>query len=359
MKFDLSVVLSRGRFTLDVSLAAEARTLAVVGASGAGKSTFLSLLSGALVPDAGSVRLEGETLVDRSLGICLTPQQRGVGLVSQSNDLFPHLSVAQNFDVAERFARAGAPVVPRDALVNALGLRALLPERADRLSGGEARRVQLARSLLNRPRLLLLDEPFAGLDEPLRHEVLGAILELRERTSIPFVLVTHRPAEAIALAEHVIALSGGRVLAAGDPLEVLARPEVLGARHLAGIETLFAARLLPDRTLAWGERGLATDPVSGTQERAWFALGADDVVLTTAGESVTSARHAWPGRVVRVLALGDDRLVEVAVDGVPAPLRSRVSPQAVHELGLQIGTPVTALFKAASLRSLGPRGGVS
>jgi molybdate transport system ATP-binding protein len=355
VKFEISVTLARGRFTLDVSLAVEAGTLAIVGPSGAGKSTLLSLISGALTPDAGFIRLDGEPLFDRSLGIALVPQRRGIGLVSQTNDLFPHLTVAENFDLAERFARADSPAVDRGGLVDALGLRPLLEERSDRLSGGEARRVQLARSLLNRPRLLLLDEPFAGLDEPLRHEVLGAILEVRERSRIPFVLVTHRPSEAIALADRAVALAHGRVKAAGDPIEVLSQPAVLGARHLAGIETLFAARLLPDGAFAWGARELAADPGSRALERVWFALGADDVVLTPRIAPATSARHAWPARVLRVLALGDDHLVELAVDGVPAPLRSRVSKQAVEELSLQAGAEVVALFKAASLRRLGPR----
>ena len=355
MNFEVSVTLARGRFTLDLSLTAEAGTLAVVGPSGAGKSTLLSLISGALTPDAGFLRLDGEPLFDRSRRIALGPQRRGIGLVSQTNDLFPHLTVAQNFDLAERFARAGAPAIDRGGLVDALGLKPLLGERSDRLSGGEARRVQLARSLLNRPRLLLLDEPFAGLDEPLRHEVLGAILEVRERTRIPFILVTHRPTEAIALADWVVALERGRVKAEGDPLEVLSRPAVLGARHLAGIETLFAARLLPDGSLAWGARELATDPGSRGLERAWFALGADDVVLMPRIAPATSARHAWPARVLRVLPLGDDHLVELAVDGVPAPLRSRVSKKAVEELCLRAGADVVALFKAASLRRLGAR----
>jgi molybdate transport system ATP-binding protein len=349
VRLEVALVLERGTLALDVSFAADAGTLAVVGPSGAGKSTLVSLLAGLLRPRAGRIRVDGETLFDSETGADVPPRARAMGLVSQKGDLFPHLTVGENLDVAERFARHGAPGVPRGELVEALGLGRLLALPAAALSGGEARRVALARAVLNRPRLLLLDEPFTGLDEPLRHEALGALLEVRARSRVPTLLVTHRPAEAIALADRAVALVRGRVTAEGAPLEVLARAEVLGGAHLVGLETLFPAERDGDG-LRWGTRALA---MAGTRApgRVWLALGADDVLL--ARERVTTtARNEWPARVLRIVPAGEDRIVELVAEGVPERILSRVSASAAEDLALVPGAEVFVLFKASALRRL-------
>lgn len=352
MRLEAAFALRRGRFALDVELAVEAETLAVVGASGSGKSTLLALLCGLLAPDHGRLARDGEALLDTARGLSVPARARRIGLVSQRPDLFPHLTVGENLDVAERFAGEGAAPA-RAELVEALGILGLLGQRADRLSGGEAKRAQLARSLLNRPRLLLLDEPFAGLDEPLRHEVLGAILEARERTRVPLVLVTHRPSEAAALADAAVALGAGRVLAQGEPLDVLLRPDVLGPAHLAGLETILPAVVEGPHAARWGTLSLASDlPGLAAGSRVFFALGADDVLLARSAPE-TSARHVWPARVESLRAAGDDRLVTLRPSGSPGTLLARVSREAAEELALAPGAERTLLFKASSLRRLG------
>lgn len=358
MRFDVACRLHRPRSPFDVRFSCEASNVGIIGPSGAGKSTLLSILAGGIDPDEGVVRLDDEVLFDRQARTSIPPNRRRIGLVSQRNDLFPHLTVRANLDVALRFAPAGAKGADESALIAALGLEPLLSERADRLSGGEARRVQLARSLLNRPRLLLLDEPFGGLDEPLRHEVLGALLAARAASRIPFVLVTHRPAEAVALSDFVVALRAGRVAAMGDPLSVLSDPAVLGPRHLFGIETLFPAARAPGGKLFWGERELFGS-ANGVESEIWFALGADDVVLATSSPGITSARHVWPAHVVRIVPLGEELMIGLRVEGVPEQILARVSRQACAELCLAEGSEVCALFKAAALRRLGQHDGSS
>lgn len=368
MTLDVALRLSRGRFALDAAFASSVRTLAVVGASGAGKSTLLALLAGLARPEAGHVRLgpgggeESATLVDVAAGVFVPPRARRVGLVSQKNDLFPHLSVGENLALAERYAPRdgagrggdrGSAAAPREELVRALGLGSLLSVRADRLSGGEAKRAQLVRALLNRPRLLLLDEPFAALDEATRDDALGALLSLREATRVPIVVVTHRPAEAAALADEAVALAGGRVVARGAPLDVLGRADVLGGEHVGEVETFFAATAESASHGRVGDRPVTADFGAAPRgARVWFALRASDVVLAGAPPAQSSARHAWPARVAAVTELGVQPVVSLAVEGLERPLLSRVSTESAAELALAPGREIVAVFKAAALRRL-------
>ncbi len=358
---EVSIRTVRGSFRLEAELSLAGGTLAVIGPSGSGKTTLLAALCGLLRPESGLVRVLGETLFDSSRGIDVPPRKRRIGLVSQGDDLFPHLTVASNIALSRRWGRGRdkATALDERALVEALDLAPLLSRKVTELSGGEARRVALARTLLNGPRLVLLDEPFAGLDEPLRLEVLGAVLEARARTGLPMVLVTHRPAEAIALADHAVALSAGAIVAQGTALEVLTRPSVLPHRHLAGIETLFSVTPGPAGEASWGTHAVhemkdgEPDDVAGPGiGRHWFALGADEVVLAREVPIATSARHAWPGVVAELHPAGEAVLVAVEIPGVPRTLLARVSREAVHELALRPGERVVALFKAASLKRL-------
>lgn len=198
--FDIDVHLVRGRFERRVRLRSEARVLALVGASGSGKSSLLHAIAGLVRPRAGRIALGGRVLLDREARIDLPAHRRRLGYVFQDGRLFPHLNVAGNL-------RYGAPREPGriafDDVVELLGLSPLLTRRPVALSGGEAQRVALGRALLSQPRVLLLDEPVSMLDFERRDELLAYLERVRDVAALPMIYVSHHPGEVARLADDV------------------------------------------------------------------------------------------------------------------------------------------------------------
>jgi molybdate transport system ATP-binding protein len=208
----LDIRLRQGAFLLDVTLTAQSKTLALYGPSGAGKTTLLNIIAGLAHPDEGRVAIDGVTFLDTSGRVDLSPRQRRVGYVFQELRLFPHLRVEKNLLYGRRFAPSGERSVDFDQAVDLLGIRPLLNRWPARLSGGEKQRVAIGRALLANPRLLLLDEPLAALDEMRRGEILTYIEKLRDAFAIPIVFVSHRISEVDRLAGDVAVLDQGRLV---------------------------------------------------------------------------------------------------------------------------------------------------
>ncbi len=207
---------------VDLSVPAGSRT-AIVGPSGSGKTTLLRIMAGFDLPDAGRVLLEGQVLADGPSG---TPaHRRGIGIVAQDGALFPHLSVADNvgFGLDRSEPQRAARIAD---LMRTVGLDPdMLERRPDQLSGGQQQRVALARALARRPRLMLLDEPFAALDTGLRVSTRKAVSNLLETAGITTILVTHDQAEALSFADQVAVMREGRLLQVGAPRELYFRPK--------------------------------------------------------------------------------------------------------------------------------------
>jgi molybdate transport system ATP-binding protein len=213
----LDVRLRQGDFLLDASLTAQSKTLALYGPSGAGKTTLLNIIAGLTRPDEGRVIVDGVTFLDTSERIDLSPRQRRVGYVFQELRLFPHLRVAKNLLYGRRFAPRGESgvdfgQVDFGQVIDLLGIGSLLDRWPARLSGGEKQRVAIGRALLANPRLLLLDEPLAALDEARRAEILTYIEKLRDAFAIPIVFVSHRRSEVERLAGDVAVIEEGKLV---------------------------------------------------------------------------------------------------------------------------------------------------
>lgn len=203
-------------FALDVAFAVPNGVVAVVGPSGAGKTLTLRAVAGLLRPDAGRVACGGRVLYDGAAGVDVPARARRVGYVFQQYALFPHLSVGENVAYGLR----GHPVRGQSARERAARVAELLAlvglpnterRRPGELSGGQQQRVALARALAPDPALLLLDEPLAAVDAPLRARLGDELLALHARTNVPMLFVTHDPAEARRIADVVVRLDGGRV----------------------------------------------------------------------------------------------------------------------------------------------------
>jgi molybdate transport system ATP-binding protein len=212
--------LPLAHFTLEVDATLRGRVTAVFGASGAGKTSLLEIIAGLRQPAAGRVAVDGVPLTDAAARTFVPAEWRSIGYVPQEGALFPHLSVQRNLLYGCN-PRAGGPAGLTLAHVTEVLEIARLGERAiGTLSGGEKQRVALGRALLASPRLLLLDEPLAGLDAPLRERLLPYLARVRDEFAIPMLYVTHSPDEVVALCDDVLVLDQGRVMRRGPPAEL-------------------------------------------------------------------------------------------------------------------------------------------
>ncbi|MEI6861540.1 MAG: ATP-binding cassette domain-containing protein [Verrucomicrobiota bacterium] len=221
MKLNLTGVrLPLAPFTLQVDTHLDARITGIFGASGAGKTSLLEIIAGLRRPAAGRVMLDDRVLSDTAQSFFIPPERRGVGYVPQDGALFPHLSVRENLLYGHGRATV-APAGPTLAHVTeVLEIAALVERSVSTLSGGEKQRVALGRALLATPRLLLLDEPLAGLDLPLQERLLSCLARVRDEFRVPMLHVTHAAGEVMALCDEVLVLAGGRVVQRGRPADL-------------------------------------------------------------------------------------------------------------------------------------------
>jgi iron(III) transport system ATP-binding protein len=280
---------------------------AVLGASGSGKSTLLRLVAGFDRVDTGTVAIGGRVVDDGSRFV--RPQHRSVGYVPQDGALFPHLTVVGNvgFGVPRRErARVGR-------LIDLVGLGGLERRYPHQLSGGQQQRAALARALAIRPRVVLLDEPFSALDASLRDSLRRDVARILAETGTTTILVTHDQDEALALADQVAVLCGGRVIASADPRTLYAHPPDLGAATAIGESNILAADIHTGRAHCMlGSVDLHAAPGNGTggAGRARLLLRPEQLVLHLAQQ-----RRAVAATVVDAQYHGHDALVRIAVGG--------------------------------------------
>lgn len=351
IRLDLEVPLDR--FPLRVSLELSSRATAVMGASGAGKTSLLEAIAGLRTGARGRIEVDGMVLLDTATGVRRPPEHRAVGFVPQDAGLFPHLSALDNVRFGARGDR-----VRVDAAIAALDLGPLLDRLPARLSGGERQRVALARALASGPRLLLLDEPLSGLDAALRERVLPWLARVRDEWGITILHVTHHLGEAIALDDELVLLHEGRVLDRGTPIELAARPGAIRA-SATGLENLRRGRVASHDA----EAGITVVEVPGGPalsiplaldlepgSEATLALRAEDLLVVVGEAPRLSARNLIPARVVRVFAGRGDALLECAPDGGGGNWLVRLTPQAVAALGIEPGARVRLAAKSHSIR---------
>ncbi|MCW2337519.1 molybdate transport system ATP-binding protein [Sphingobium sp. B2D3A] len=220
---------------LDVELTlARGRTLALVGPSGAGKTSILRAIAGLLAPASGRISVNGQCWLDTHAGVQMRARDRHVGFVFQSYALFPHMSARQNVMEALLDIPATQRQGRADALLAQVHLGGLEDRRPRELSGGQQQRVALARALARDPQVLLLDEPFSAVDHPTRRALHRLLVELRARSDIPIILVSHDVRDAADAADEVALVLDGRIVEQGDPHTLMSAPQSRLSRWLAG-----------------------------------------------------------------------------------------------------------------------------
>ncbi|MEO7413044.1 MAG: ATP-binding cassette domain-containing protein [Opitutaceae bacterium] len=223
MSVELAAVrLPLPHFTLEINATLAGRVTAIFGASGAGKTSLLEIIAGLRRPSAGAVRVGGMLLTEVATRTFLPPERRAIGYVPQEGALFPHLSVRRNLLYGAGQEAGPTAGLSFEHVTEVLEIAGLADRAIGTLSGGERQRVALGRALLSAPRLLLLDEPLAGLDAPLRERLLPYLARVRDEFAIPMIYVTHSPDEVVALCDDALILTHGQVTARGKPMELFA-----------------------------------------------------------------------------------------------------------------------------------------
>ncbi len=340
---------------LDAEFAcAPGELLALVGPSGSGKTTILRVIAGLARSREGRVAMGDDVWFDTQTGIDVPPQQRRVGFVFQNYALFPHLTALQNVAVAS--SRADAAAHAREVLAR-VRLEALAGRRPAHLSGGQQQRVALAGALAREPLALLLDEPFSAVDQAVRQDLYQELAELRGGLAMPIVLVTHDLQEAQRLADRIVVLDTGRVVAAGAIDDVLAQPAV--ARLMPGMDV---GSVLHCRVRGHEERyGLTllevdsdcvlrvprVDVPVGAAVRV--RIPARDVALALSSPIDVSTLNRLPGEVLRLDSLDATHVDAQVRIGASVRLRARLTRESAERLALAPGLPVWCLIKSVAL----------
>jgi molybdate transport system ATP-binding protein len=322
MKLDVDIDLPH----LTAIFSCETDALGVVGPSGSGKSTLLHAIAGI---EPGRVSIDGRDVTQIPL------HHRAIGYVEQDALLFPHLSVRENLTYSPRAEGIAA-------VAEALDIRDLLDRRPRNLSGGERRRVALARAIAARPELLLLDEPFSGLDEQRRREAMSLLEEVRRRFAIPTILVSHLAEEVIGLTSWAVRLDEGRVTASGPSSSVLRAGET-------SIDNYFVGEVTGESSVRVGDLELVVPLPTKVSARIRLACYAHDILLATELPRAHSARNVFWTSISSIEDAGNVVLIGLS----EPPVRVLVTHSAVKELDLHPGKRIAALIKATSLAYLG------
>lgn len=347
--------LRRGALALDLDVALPGRGItALFGPSGSGKTTSLRAIAGFERDAAGSVTFGHAVWQDSSRGLFVPAHRRRLGYVFQEPGLFAHLSVAGNLDYGYR--RAGRPVyLDRDGLIERFGLRHLLDRHVGALSGGERQRVSMVRALLSDPALLLFDEPLSALDAAARTDLLGCLERLHGTLATPMIYVSHNIDEVARLADHLVLLEAGHVVAQGSPQDTLTRvdlPPALGEALGAVLEGAVVAVDAHDQLMELAFPG-GTLWLPHRQERVGQALrcrvAARDVVLLRQSQPGTSALNHLRCRILAMADAGHASQCLVRLDAGGSLLLARITRRSWHELALSAGDEVWAQVKAVAL----------
>ena len=334
---ELDIRLPLRSFRLELALALGRETFALVGPSGAGKTTVLRAVAGLARPERGRVVLDGETLFDSSVGIDLPPEDRRVGFVFQDYALFPHMTVAQNVAYGARNGTGD--------LLDRFRIEHLAKARPGELSGGERQRVGLARALARAPGVLLLDEPLSALDPHTRSALRLELKGLLDELDLPVLLVTHDFHDATVLADRVAAMAEGRVRQIGTASELIAAPADAFVASFTGANVL-AGRARPglggltEIVLDAGGVVYSVDAAVGTVEVAVYPW---DVSISREAPHDSALNHVR-GPITSVVVVGNRARVQVH------GLVGEVTTASAERLGLAEGETVTASFKAAATR---------
>lgn len=334
------ILVASGSFTIVV----------LFGPSGSGKTTVLRCLAGLETPEHGFIRFGAESWFDSRGRICLPPQQRDIGYLSQDYALFPHLTIADNIAYGLRDLTPAQRHQRVDELLDLFELVGLDRRYPRQISGGQQQRVALARAVARRPRLLLLDEPLSALDAPTREQLRRDLRHWLAAMGVPTLLVTHDRSEALALGDQVVVMNQGQVCQSGPVEEVFSRPATLEVAGIVGLETVLAAEIVAIRG------GLAEIDVGGSRlyvsahgflpGKTHLGIRAEEVRLFRTASAPSNEKNLLVGQVAG--AVREGRMVRVSLD-CGFLLTALLPLQTWTELGVSLGEQVLVRLDRAAV----------
>lgn len=352
----LSVALKHrlGTFALDASFDVPNGVTALFGRSGAGKTSVINAVAGLITPQAGRICIQDQVVFDSAAGINVPAHKRGVGYVFQDARLFPHLSVSGNLSYAAKFGRAAIDDRLQRRIVDMLGIDHLMSRRPAGLSGGEKQRVAIARALLSSPRVLLMDEPLAALDPARKAEILPYLETLRDELDMPILYVSHAVSEIARLADQVVLMQAGQVVANDTTAAVFADADLAPSLGLRDAGAVIMGRVVahdPDGlthlSAAGGHMYLPQiqAPIGATIR---LRILAQDVTLMRDAPQNISALNIVSGTILAVRR-GDGPGAIVTLQCGQDLILARVTGRSVDAMGLQAGIPCYAVVKSVSV----------
>jgi molybdate transport system ATP-binding protein len=348
-----------GSFILNVHFRALAGFTILFGASGAGKTTLLDCIAGVTDPDDGRVAIGGEDLYDSEKKRNVAAWRRRIGYVHQDLALFPHLTAEQNVAYGLRMVSAEDRRTRSREMLDGFRIAHLRDRRPSEISGGERQRVALARALVTNPRALLLDEPLAALDRRTKSSLVADLRHWNQHHRVPIIFVTHNGEEVFALGDEVIVLDAGRIVAQGQPHDVMRTPQLETVAQLSGFENIFDATVIGlneargTMTCRLGGGGLELEtPLVRAEAGSQLRIGirAGDLLLATEKPHGLSARNILPGTIRRVERR--DVVVSAMVNCSGAEFEVHLTLAARDDLQLGLGKDVWVVVKTHSCHLL-------
>ncbi len=352
---EMNIRLPRDRFDLQLKETLEINTIwAIMGPSGCGKTSLLRCLAGLESHAMGRITFDGKVWQDTENKVFVPPEQRGIGYIFQESRLFPHLSVMDNLVFARRRAPADRPSPDFNEIIGQLGIEALLGRNIARLSGGEKQRIALARTLLNGPRMLLMDEPLASLDQDSKVAILPVLRSIHSQFNIPVMMVSHSREDVAWLADQLILMESGEVVEQGSCKSLMNRAgsplandghalSILDARVIRHDQYYPLTELeLDNQTLLVNkiDRGL------GTKVRV--VLPAHEISILLEDISETSVQNRLAVTVTDIRELGSHHVL-LSLRLLEQTVLALITRKSLDQLRLKPGRKVFAHFKASCL----------
>lgn len=351
----LSIDQHLGSFHLQAELTLPGRGVTgIFGTSGSGKTSLLRVIAGLERPARGTLQLGDQWLLDTQRRLCVPAHKRRIGVVFQEARLFPHYRVRGNLT----YGMPAHAAVRFDEIVELLGIGALLERMPGTLSGGEARRVAIGRALLSAPQLLLMDEPLTGLDGARKEELLRFIARLTKQVDIPVVYVSHDPEEISTIADHLVLMKSGRIVASDSLNHLLHRFDLtqeLGGFDAASIvegcvEAHDAAYALTHLSLDEHHRLVIPGTSAPVGTRLRIRILARDIALALTPPHATSYRNQLTATIEEMTTLpASPHAMELLLSVGAHHLRARLTRKSAEEMALRVGKQVTALIRTVSV----------
>jgi molybdate transport system ATP-binding protein len=354
MSLSVAIRHRLGAFQLNAAFESSGRLTALFGPSGSGKTSLVNIIGGLFRPDHGRIVADGRVLIDTAARLVLPKYKRRIGYVFQDARLFPHMTVSQNLRYGRFFTPAAQRYGDMDGVVDLLGIGHLLDRKPGALSGGEKQRVAIGRALLASPKLILMDEPLASLDDGRKAEIMPYIERLRDETKIPIIYVSHSIAEVARLATDMVVLDHGGVAASGPASDILQKLDLLpeedrgeaGAvldMRVEGRDEAFGITTLT--SLAGEVRVPRLNAELGTIVRV--RIRARDVIVATERPTGISALNILAGTVAGIESDGG-AFANVRIDCNGQQITARITRQSSQALRLATGMPVFAVVKSVT-----------